>query len=445
MSDNYDIVIIGGGPGGYVAAIRASQCGLKAAIVEKAKMGGICLNWGCIPTKALLKSAEQMAFLKEADQFGFSFKDLKVDFTEIIKRSRSVADTNAKGVDYLMKKNKVTVIKGRGRLIDKSTISVTDTTGKETQKIQAKHIIIATGGRSRMLPGIEADGKRILTSTEALVLKKVPKSMIIIGAGAIGMEFAYFYHTFGTKVTIIEMMPQILPAEDAEVAKTLQRIYQKAGMTIHTGTKVESVKPGKSNVKITVKGADKTETITSETCLVAVGVQGNIEDLGLEDIGIKTDRGSIIVDKFMQTNVPGICAIGDVVGAPWLAHIASHEGLVCIDKIAGKETKGMNYNSFPGCTYCRPQIASIGLTEKQAKEKGYEIRIGNFPFSASGKARAIGETDGPEATEMIAEFGIAKTLESTDKEIAHTIHAHPTLSEAMMEAVLSASGEAIHI
>ena len=465
MSNEYDLIVLGGGPGGYVAAIRAARHGLKVAVVEKSRLGGVCLNWGCIPTKALLKNAEHMQFLQEADQWGFSFDNLKYDFAKIIKRSRQVADTSSKGVNYLMKQHNITVVKGRGKLAARSTVAVLNDAGEQTDNLTAPHIIVATGGRARMLPGIKVDGKRILTSSDALILKKIPQSMIIIGAGAIGMEFAYFYHTFGTQITVVEMLPSILPNEDEEISHTLKRIYQKAGMQILTGTKVESIQTDKSGVKISVAtGGDKQQLI-ADTCLVAVGVQGNIEDIGLEAAGVRTEAGAIVVDNFMRTNIAGIYAIGDVVGAPWLAHIASHEGIVCVDRIAGKETSGMDYSSFPGCTYCQPQVASIGLTEKQAREGGHDIKIGKFPFTASGKARAIGHKHGfvkvifdarygkilgahilgPEATEMIAEFGLAKTLEGTNEEIAHTIHAHPTLSEAMMEATLDAFEGAIHI
>ena len=465
MSNKYDLIVLGGGPGGYVAAIRGARQGLKVAVIEKSRLGGVCLNWGCIPTKALLKNAEHMQFLQEAGQWGFSFDNLKVDFAKVIKRSRRVADTSSKGVTYLMKQHNITVVKGRGKLADRSTVAVLNDVGEQTDNLTASHIIIATGGRARMLPGIQADEKRILTSSDALILKKIPQSMIIIGAGAIGMEFAYFYHTFGTKITIVEMLPSILPNEDEEISHALKRIYQKAGMQILTGTKVESVQTNRSGVKISVATGDDKKQLTAKNCLMAVGVQGNIEDIGLEEVGVRTAAGAIVVDKFMRTNIRGIYAIGDVVGAPWLAHIASHEGIVCVDRIAGKETAGMDYSSFPGCTYCQPQVASIGLTEKQAREGGHDIKIGKFPFTASGKARAIGHKHGfvkvifdarygkilgahilgPEATEMIAEFGLAKTLEGTNDEIAHTIHAHPTLSEAMMEATLDAFEGAIHI
>lgn len=465
MLKNFDLVVIGGGPGGYVAAIRASQSGMKTVIVEKEALGGVCLNWGCIPTKALLKSAEQMAFLKEASNWGFDFEKLKFNFKNIIQRSRSIAEENSRGVDFLMKKNNISVIKGVGTITDTSTVVVNDSKGQEIDRMMAKHIIIATGGRARMIPGVKFDGKRIITSKEALLLKKPPKSMIIIGAGSIGVEFGYFYHTFGTDIKIVEMMPHILPTADSEISKALQRIFKKMGITIFTGTRVESVKKEKTKVTVKLSESEGTKEISADCCLVAIGVQGNIEGLGLEKIGVKLEKNAIATDRFMRTNVEGIYAIGDVVGEPCLAHIASHEGMVCIDKIAGKETPGMNYNNFPGCTYCKPQVATVGLTERQAIDKGYDIRVGKYPFTANGKARALGETEGfvkvifdskyrellgahiigPQATELIAEFGLAKTLECNDEEITHTIHAHPTLSEAIMEATLNVFQGAIHI
>jgi len=448
-----------------VAAIRASQSGMKTVIVEKEALGGVCLNWGCIPTKALLKSAEQMAFLKEASNWGFDFEKLKFNFKNIIQRSRSIAEENSRGVDFLMKKNKISVIKGAGALTNTSTVVVNDNKGQEIDRLKAKHIIIATGGRARMIPGVKFDGKRIITSKEALLLKKPPKSMIIIGAGSIGVEFGYLYHTFGTDIKIVEMMPHILPTADSEISKALQRIFKKMGITIFTGTRVESVKKEKTKVTVKLSESEGTKEISADCCLVAIGVQGNIEGLGLEKIGVKLEKNAIATDRFMRTNVEGIYAIGDVVGEPCLAHIASHEGMVCIDKIAGKETPGMNYNNFPGCTYCKPQVATVGLTERQAIDKGYDIRVGKYPFTANGKARALGETEGfvkvifdskyrellgahiigPQATELIAEFGLAKTLECNDEEITHTIHAHPTLSEAIMEATLNVFQGAIHI
>lgn len=465
MSNDYDLIVLGGGPGGYVAAIRGARRGMKVAVVEKGKLGGVCLNWGCIPTKALLKSAEQMAFLKESKKWGFEYEHLEVDFHSIIKRSRQVADISAKGVGYLMKENKIPVFSGSGRLLDSSTLAVTDHHRNEVERLTGKHIIIATGGRALMLPGLKPDGERIVTSTEAMVMKKAPESLIVIGAGAIGMEFAYFFHTFGSNITVIEMLPSILPNEDEEVSRELRRVYKKAGMELCTESRVESVVIDKEEVVATVSAKDGQKKVKGRTCLVAIGIQGNIEDIGLEEVGVKTENGAIKVDEYMRTNVDGVYAIGDVVGPPWLAHIASHEAIVCVDKIAGQDKPGMNYDSFPSCTYCHPQVASIGLTEKQAREKGHEIKVGKFPFIANGKARALGEKNGfvktifeettgrllgahiigPEATEMIAEFALAMTAKLTYKDIAHTIHAHPTLAEAMLEASLGAFGEGIHI
>ena len=465
MIKTFDVVVIGGGPGGYVAAIRASQNGLKTAIVEQADMGGVCLNWGCIPTKALLKSAEQLAFLNEASNWGFAFDNLKFDFPGIIQRSRSIAQENSRGVDYLMSKNKVSVIKGTGTLTDTNTVAVSDGKGRKVDRLSAKHIVIATGGRPRMIPGAQFDGKRIITSKEAMMMKEPPQSMIIIGAGSIGVEFGYLYHTFGTDIKLVELMPQILPAADSEISQALQRIFAKKGMRIYAGARVESLKTDKTKVTAKVSDGKGSKNISADCCLVAIGVQGNVEGLGLEKIGVKIANNAITTDKFMRTNVPGIYAIGDVTGEPCLAHIASHEGIVCVDKIAGKQTTGMNYSNFPACTYCKPQVASVGLTEQQAIDGGFDIRVGRYPFSANGKARAIGDADGfvkvifdskygellgahiigPEATELIAEFGLAKALECNDEEITHTIHAHPTLSEAMMEATLNVFQQAIHI
>ncbi len=462
---SFDVVVLGGGPGGYVAAIRAAQLGFKTAVVEREKIGGVCVNWGCIPTKALLKNAEIYENLKHAKDWGYSFDNLKFDFKQVIKRSRDVADANSKGGDFLMKKNKIEVIKGTGKFLDKSTLTVSDASGKEIAQVKAKHIIVATGARARMLPNLKADGKRILTSTEAMVVQEVPKSIVIIGAGAIGIEFAYFFNTFGSKVTVVEMLPNILPVEDEEVSQALTKIFVKRGMDIFTDTKVEKVDVSANDVTLTVSGKDGSRTIKADQCLVAIGVQGNVENVGLEKIGVTIDKGWIKVDEYYRTNVSGVYAIGDIIGAPWLAHVASHEGIVCVEKIAGKETHPIDYSAIPGCTYCQPQVASIGLTEKKAKEKGYKIKIGKFPFTASGKARAINERDGfvkvifdekygellgahilgCEATEMIAEYGIAKSMEATYKEIGNTVHAHPTLSEAMMEAALDAYGEAVHI
>ncbi len=462
---SFDVIILGGGPGGYVAAIRAAQLGFKTAVVEREKIGGVCVNIGCIPTKALLKNAELYEHFKHAADFGFSYDNLKFDYKAIVKRSRDVADANSKGGDFLMKKNKIEVLKGTGSFIDKSTLSIKDGTGKEISQAKAKHILIATGARARMLPNVKADGKKILTSTEAMLNTELPKSIVVIGAGAIGIEFAYFFNVFGVKVTVVEMLPTILPIEDDDVSQALTKIFAKKGMDILTDSKVESVDTSGKGVKITVSSKGARKTLEADQCLVAIGVQGNIENIGLEKIGVATEKGWIKVDPFGKTNVPGVYAIGDIIGAPWLAHVAEHEGIVCVEKIAGKEVHPVDYDAIPGCTYCQPQVASIGLTEKKAKEKGYTLKIGKFPFSASGKARAIGERDGfvkvifdakygellgahilgSEATEMIAEFGMAKHMEATYKEFAHTVHAHPTLSESMMEAALNAYGEAIHI
>jgi dihydrolipoamide dehydrogenase len=459
----YDVAIIGGGPGGYVAAIRAAQLGFKTAVIERDRLGGICLNWGCIPTKALLKNAEIYNHFKHADEWGISYKDLSFDFSKIVKRSRDVAMRNSKGIEYLFKKNKVDHIPGFGKLVAKGKIDVSNG-GKTTDTIIAKHIIIATGARPRTLPGVAIDGKKVISSTEAMILPEFPKSMIIMGAGAIGVEFAFFYNSLGAKITIVEMMPNILPIEDKELSKLLESNFKKSGMEILTGTKVESVKTGK-DVTVTVSSAEGKKELNADLALMAIGVQGNTENIGLETLGVKTDRGWIQVDDFGKTNVEGIYAIGDVAGPPWLAHVASREGINCAEKIAGKNPQPIDYENVPGCTYCQPQVASLGMTEEKALSAGYKLKIGRFPFAASGKARAIGETDGlvklifdekygellgahilgPEATEMIAELGIVKTLEGTGSSISNTIHAHPTLSEAIMEAAENAYGHSVNI
>ena len=459
----YDVAIIGGGPGGYVAAIRASQLGFKTAVIERDRLGGVCLNWGCIPTKALLKNAEIYNHFKHADEWGISYKDLSFDFTKIIKRSRDVAMRNSKGVEYLFKKNKVDHIPGFGKLLGKGKIDVS-TGGKTTDTVTAKHIIVATGARPRTLPGVTIDGKKVISSTEAMTLGEFPKSMIIMGAGAIGVEFAYFYNALGTKVTVIEMMPNILPIEDKELSKLLESNFRKSGIEILTETKVESVKTGK-DVTVAVMTKEGKKELKADIALMAIGVQGNTENIGLEALGVKTERGWIQVDDFGKTNVPGIYALGDVAGPPWLAHVASREGVICVEAIAGKNPQPIDYDNVPGCTYCQPQVASLGMTEEKALAAGHKLKIGRFPFSASGKARAIGETDGlvklifdekygellgahimgAEATEMIAELGVAKALEATGKSIYDTIHAHPTLSEAIMEAAEAAYGHSINI
>jgi len=459
----FDVLIIGGGPGGYVAAIRAAQLGFKTAVIEKDQLGGVCLNWGCIPTKALLKNAEVYNQIKEADEWGITYSDLKFDFTKIVKRSRDVALKNSKGVEYLFKKNKIEHISGFGFITGKGKVEVRKD-GKPTEEISAKHIIIATGARPRSLPGVNFDGKKVISSTEAMMLNQVPKSMLVIGAGAIGIEFGYFYNTFGTKVTVVEMMPNILPIEDKELTKLLASNFRKQGIEILTETKVDSVKVG-SEVSVTIDTAGGKKELKADIALMAIGVQGNVENMGLETVGIKVEKSWIQVDDFSRTNVDRFYAIGDVAGAPWLAHVASREGIICIEAIAGKKPEPIDYSNIPGCTYCQPQVASIGLTEEKALAEGYTLKVGRFPFAASGKARAIGETDGlvklifdakygellgahilgSEATEMIAELGVAKTLEAISGTIAGTIHAHPTLSEAIMEAAEDAYGHAIHI
>jgi len=464
MADRqYDVTVIGGGPGGYVAAIRAAQLGMSAAVVERERLGGICLNWGCIPSKALLKSAELYSTFKRSEEFGISHKDLKFDFGKIIQRSRDVSDRITKGVEYLMKKNKIEVISGTGKLTGKNTLEVSSN-GKVTEKIKSKAVILATGGRPRSVPGVEIDRKKILTSTEAMTLKQQPKSMVIIGGGAIGIEFAYFYHTLGTKVTVIEMMPMILPLEDREMTKIVQSSLKKSGLEILTDTKVEGVKVG-NEVEVTVSSPEGKKTVTGEVALMAIGVQGNSENLGLEALGVQVEKSFIKVNQFGQTNVAGIYAIGDVSGPPLLAHVASHEGIVAAEHIAGKAKHGIDRKVFPSCTYCQPQVASVGMTEEAAIAAGHKIKVGKFPFRPLGKALAIGETEGQvklifdekygellgahivgsEATEMIAELVTAKALETTYEELWRTMHAHPTLAEAVMEAAGNAYGVSIHI
>ncbi|HHJ52462.1 MAG TPA: dihydrolipoyl dehydrogenase [Caldithrix abyssi] len=464
MSQKYDLAIIGSGPGGYVAAIRAAQLKLKTAIIERDKLGGVCLNWGCIPTKALLKSAEVLEEIRQAKSYGLSVDGVRADFPAIIKRSRRVADMNSKGVEFLMKKNKIDVLYGSASFIDKHTLNIVDAQGKK-QRITAQHIIIATGGRPKSIPGISIDGEKIISSRQALALEQAPESLIVVGAGAIGVEFAYFYQTMGTKVTVIEMLDSLLPQEDKEITAVLAKSFKKAGIKVHTSARLEQLVAEGEGVQAVVNVAGKKETIRAEKALMAVGVQGNVEGLELDRVQVKNERGFIPVNEWYQTNVPGIYAIGDITGPPLLAHVASHEGIVCVEKIAGVETHPIDYNSIPGCTYCQPQVASIGLTEEQAKEKGYRVKVGRFPYSASGKARAIGARDGlvklvfdqkygellgahivgAEATELIAELGMAKALESTSAELFKTMHAHPTLSEMIMEAAGDADEMAIHI
>ncbi|HWZ36654.1 MAG TPA: dihydrolipoyl dehydrogenase [Mucilaginibacter sp.] len=460
---DYDVIVIGSGPGGYVAAIRASQLGLKTAVVEKESLGGICLNWGCIPTKALLKSAQVFEYLNHSADYGINVSGGDVDFDAVIKRSRGVADGMSKGVQFLMKKNKIDVITGTGKLKSKGVVEVQNSDGAKEYK--AKHIILATGGRSRELPNLKQDFKKVIGYRQAMVLPQKPASMIVVGSGAIGIEFAYFYNAIGTKVTVVEYLDNIVPLEDEEVSKTLARILKKQGINIMTGSNVESVDTSGEGCKVTVKTATGTEILEAEIVLSAVGISTNIEGIGLEENGVKTDRGKVLVDDFYRTNIEGVYAIGDIVKGQALAHVASAEGIICVEKIAGLKPEPLDYNNIPGCTYCSPEIASVGYTEKAAKEAGYEIKVGKFPFSASGKASAAGAKDGFvklifdakygellgahmigfNVTEMIAEIVSARKLETTGHEIIKTVHPHPTMSEAIMEAAAEAYGECIHL
>ncbi|MCB0685677.1 MAG: dihydrolipoyl dehydrogenase [Saprospiraceae bacterium] len=462
----FDIAILGSGPGGYVAAIRASQLGKKVAIIEKESLGGICLNWGCIPTKALLKSAQVFDYINHAEDYGIEVGKSKADFDKIIKRSRGVAEGMSKGVQFLMKKNKIEVIKGLGKLIKPGQIEV-DLDGKK-QIVEADHIIIATGGRSKELPNLPIDGKKIIGYREAMSLAKQPKRMVIVGAGAIGAEFAYFYNAIGTEVTIVEFLEQgLLPREDADISKELARSFKKKGIKVLASTSVEKVESKGGDLQVTVKdrSSQKEDTISCDVVLSAVGISTNIEGIGLEELGIKSDKGLIVVDSYYQTNVPGIYAIGDVVMGPALAHVASAEGIICVEKISGKNPQPLDYQNIPSCTYCHPEVASVGYTEAQAKEAGFEIRVGKFPYSASGKASAAGQKEGfvkviydakygewlgahligENVTEMIAEVVAARKLETTGHEIIKTVHPHPTMSEAIMEATAAAYDEVIHI
>ena len=464
MANSYDLIVLGTGPGGYVAAIRASQLGMKVAVVEKESLGGICLNWGCIPTKALLKSANVFEYIQHASDYGISIKGADVNFTDVVKRSRGVADGMSKGVQFLMKKNKIDVIMGFGKLKAGKKIEVKDDAGK-TETYSAEHIIVATGGRSRELPTMPIDGKKIIGYRQAMVLDKAPKKMVIVGSGAIGVEFAYFYNAMGTEVTIVEFMPRIVPVEDEEVSKALERNFKKSGMNIMTNAEVTNVDTKGKGCKVTVKTKKGDEVIDCDIVLSAVGVSTNIEGIGLEDIGVATDKGKVIVDDYYKTNIPGIYAIGDIVHGPALAHVASAEGITCVEKIAGHHPEPIDYNNIPGCTYCSPEIASVGYTEEKAKEAGYELKVGKFPFSASGKASAAGAKDGfvklifdakygellgahmigANVTEMIAEIVAIRKLETTGHELIKTVHPHPTMSEAVMEAAAAAYDEVIHI
>ena len=455
----YDVIVLGSGPGGYVTAIRASQLGLKTAVIEKESLGGVCLNWGCIPTKALLKSAQVFDYLKHAEDYGLSVKQYDKDFTKVVARSRNVADGMSKGVQFLLKKNKIDVLKGFGKLKPGKKVDVDGT------EYSADHIIVATGSRSRVLPNLPQDGKKVIGYREAMTLEKQPKSMIIVGSGAIGVEFAHFYNTMGTDVTLVEFQPNLVPVEDLDVSKQFERSFKKAGIKVMTNSSVEKVDTSGKTVKATVKTKKGEEIIEADVVLSAVGIVSNIEGIGLEDVGIVADKGKIMVNDFYQTNIPGYYAIGDVTPGQALAHVASAEGITCVEKIAGMQVEAIDYGNIPGCTYATPEIASVGMTEKQAKEAGYELKVGKFPFSASGKASAAGTKEGfvkvifdakygewlgchmigAGVTDMIAEAVLGRKLETTGHEVLKTIHPHPTMSEAVMEAVADAYGEVIHL
>ena len=464
---NFDLIVIGSGPGGYVAAIRAAQLGMNVGVVERENLGGVCLNWGCIPTKALLKSAQVFEYIQHAGDYGINVKGAEADFDGMINRSRDVANGMSKGINFLFRKNKITAIEGEGRLLRGKKVEVTDKEGKKTT-YDAAHIIVATGGRARQLPNIPIDEKKIIGYRQAMTLKKQPKKMVVVGAGAIGVEFAYFYSSIGTEVTIVEYMPQgLVPREDADISKELTKIYKKKGIKVMANSSVESVDTKGRGCKVTVKNrkSGKEEVINCDVVLSAAGVTPNTENIGLEELGITTDRGLIKVDDYYQTNVPGIYAIGDVVAGQALAHVASAEGIICVEKIAGHKPEPLDYNNIPGCTYCVPEVASVGYTEAAAKEAGYEIKVGKFPFTASGKAKAAGASEGfvkvifdakygewlgahfigANVTEMIAEVVAARKLETTGHEIIKSVHPHPTMSEAVMEAASAAYDEVIHL
>ncbi|MDD3853936.1 MAG: dihydrolipoyl dehydrogenase [Syntrophomonadaceae bacterium] len=462
---DYDVLIIGSGPGGYVAAIRAAQLGLKVAVIENESLGGVCLNWGCIPTKSLLKSAQAYEYAKHAADYGVKIEgDVNPDFKAMVKRSRDVSGGMSKGVQFLFKKNKVEIISGTGRLVDKNSVEVTGEDDKKS-RYSAKHIIIATGARSRELPNLKQDGKKIIGYREALTLEKQPESMVVVGSGAIGSEFAYFYNSIGTDVTLVEFMPTLVPNEDEEVAKQLERSFKKLKMKVHTGSTVEKVDTSGEKCRVTIKTKKGEESIEVDIVLSAVGIAPNTEGIGLEEVGIATENGKIKVDEFYRTNVEGVYAIGDIIPGPALAHVASAEGIVCVEKISGLSPEPINYGNIPGCTYTNPEISSLGLTEAKAKEAGYEIKIGKFPYSASGKASSAGQKDGfvklifdakygellgahmigGNVTELVAELVVAKKLEITGHELIKTIHPHPTMSEAIMEAAAAAYDEVIHI
>jgi dihydrolipoamide dehydrogenase len=463
-STKFDLIVLGSGPGGYVAAIRASQLGLKTAIVEAEELGGICLNWGCIPTKALLKSAQVFEYISHASDYGITVKDATADFGSMVKRSRGVADGMSKGVQFLMKKNKIEILSGWGKIQPGKKVEVVDKDGKKTV-YAADNIIIATGARARELPTLKIDNEKIIGYRKAMTLEKQPKSMVVVGSGAIGVEFAYFYNSIGTKVTIVEFMDRIVPVEDEEVSKALEKIYKKSGITVMTSSEVTKVDTKGAGCKVTVKTAKGEEVLDCDVVLSAAGVVSNLENIGLEEVGILVDKGKIQVNDYYQTNMPGYYAIGDVVPGPALAHVASAEGIICVEKIAGHHPEPLDYGNIPGCTYCSPEIASVGMTEAKAKAAGYEVRIGKFPFSASGKASAAGAKDGfvklvfdkkygeilgahligANVTEMIAEIVAIRKLETTGHELIKTVHPHPTMSEAIMEAAAAAYDEVIHL
>ena len=463
MDTQFDLIVLGGGPGGYVAAIRAAQLGLKAAVVERENLGGICLNWGCIPTKALLRSSEINHLLRHLGDFGFAADNVRFDLDKVVQRSRAVAKQLASGVGHLLRKNKVAVFDGDGRLAGKNTLAVSKG-GQAVATLTAPHIILATGARARQLPGLEADGTLIWTYREAMVPAAMPKSLLVVGSGAIGIEFASFYRNMGAEVTVVEMLDRILPAEDEEISAFARKAFEAQGMRILTGAKVVKAEKGADSVTAAVEAGGTTESMTVDRVISAVGIVGNVEDLGLEGTGVRVERAHILIDEYCRTGEPGVYAIGDVTGAPWLAHKASHEAVTCVERIAGQEVHPLDAGNIPGCTYSRPQIASVGMTEARAKAAGHEVRVGRFPFIGNGKAIAMGEPEGmvktvfdagtgellgahmigAEVTEMIQGYAIARTLETTERELIETVFPHPTVSETMHEAVLGAYGRAIH-
>ncbi len=466
MADtSFDIIVVGGGPGGYVTAIRASQLGMKTALVEREHLGGVCLNWGCIPTKALLRTSELFHLMNHADEFGLSAKDIAFDITKVVRRSRAIAKRLSGGVAHLLKKNKVTVFDGHGRLAKPGKVAVS-ADGKDIAELSAKHIVLAPGARARELPGLEADGALVWTYKEAMVPEAMPRSLLVIGSGAIGIEFASFYRTLGADVTVVEILPNILPVEDEEISALARKSFEKQGMKIRTGATVTSLQKAAKNVTAVVDlGGGKTANLTVDRVILAVGITGNVEDMGIDGTAVEVDRGHIVVDRWLRTGEPGVYAIGDVVGPPWLAHKASHEGIICVERIAGLDgVHPLDTSNIPGCTYCMPQVASVGMTEQAAKDAGREVRVGRFPYVGNGKAIALGETEGmiktvfdaasgellgahmigAEVTELIQGFGVAKTLETTEAELMHAVFPHPTLSEMMHESVLDAYGRALH-